>query len=49
MEKDIFSYNLDISNNAYLNWRTDKTDQAHNLYVLSYSFADAAEIFIMQR
>ncbi|WP_105305248.1 hypothetical protein [Anaerolactibacter massiliensis] len=40
--KDIFSYNIDLSRNAYLNWRTDKVDQAHNLYVLASDYADGA-------
>lgn len=40
--KDIFSYNPDIMRNAYLNWRTDKYDQAHNLYVLASDYNDGA-------
>lgn len=42
MSKDIFSYNSDIYKNAYLNWRTDKHDDAHNLYVLASDYADGA-------
>lgn len=40
--KDIFSYNPDITRNAYLNWRTDKQDHAHNLYVLASDYCDGA-------
>lgn len=42
MSKEIFSYNADIRKNAYLNWRTDKHDDAHNLYVLASDYADGA-------
>lgn len=42
MSKDIFSYNADIRKNAYLNWRTDTHDDAHNLYVLASDYADGA-------
>ena len=42
MNKDIFSYNIDIDKNAYLNWRTDRNDNAHNLYVLASDYADGA-------
>ena len=44
--KDIFSYNFDLSRNAYLNWRTDKVDQAHNLYVLDSDYADGAVFLV---
>jgi len=44
--KDIFSYNFDSSRNAYLNWRTDKVDQAHNLYVLASDYADGAVFLV---
>ncbi len=40
--KDIFSYNSDLSRNAYLNWRTDKHDQEHNLFVLASAYGDGA-------
>lgn len=42
MAKNIFSFNLDIRKNAYLNWRMDRNDQAHNLYVLASDYADGA-------
>ena len=44
--KDIFSYNFDLSRNAYLNWRTDKVDQAHNLYVLASDYSDGAVFLV---
>ena len=40
--KGIFSYNPDVSRNAYLNWRTDRHDQTHNLIVLASDYADGA-------
>lgn len=46
MKKDLFSYNPDISRNAYLNWRTDINDQAHNLHVLAADYADGAMVMI---
>ncbi len=46
MSKAIFSYNVDIAKNAYMNWRTDKNDQATNLHVLASSFAEGAEVMI---
>lgn len=48
MEKPIFSCNVDISKNAYLNWRTSKEDIPRDLFVLGESFADAA-IILMNR
>lgn len=48
MEKDLFSYNTDISKNAYLNWRTDKLDISYDLYVLAECFADSAEILMKE-
>ena len=42
MSKELFSYNIDIDKNAYLNWRTDRHDNAHNLYVLASDYADGA-------
>lgn len=42
MNREIFSYNIDINKNAYLNWRTDRHDNAHNLYVLASDYADGA-------
>lgn len=38
----IFSYNQDVSRNAYLNWRIDVLDNAANFYVLASDYADGA-------
>lgn len=40
--KKVFSFNPDISKNAYLNWRTDKTDIGHNFHELATGYAEAA-------
>ena len=39
---DLFSYNPDISKNAYLNWTTDKRNHAHNMFILASDYADGA-------
>lgn len=46
MSNELFSYNADINKNAYMNWRTDATDQTHNLYVLASDFADGAKVMM---
>lgn len=46
MNKALFSYNIDIKKNAYLNWRTDRHDNAYNLYVLASDYADGASTLI---
>lgn len=46
MTDNIFGYNIDISKNAYLNWRFDGNDQAYNLRVLAEGFANAAVIMM---
>ena len=46
MQKKLFSYNVDISKNAYLNWRTSKEDVAKDLEVLAEGFATAALLLI---
>ena len=46
MNKAIFSYNSDISKNAYLNWRTCSTDVSYNLFILAEGFSSAADILI---
>lgn len=48
MSKSIFSYNVDVNKTAYLNWRTDKYDNAHNLTVLGEGFAQAAFLLMDQ-
>ena len=41
--KPIFSYNADISKNAYLNWRIAGHNIAGNLTILAESFENAAK------
>jgi hypothetical protein len=36
--KEIFSHNVDINKNAYLNWRTDRYSQIHNMIVIAKGF-----------
>lgn len=42
MNKSLFSYNIDIRKNAYLNWRTHRNSPTHNLSVLAEGYADGA-------
>ena len=42
--KPIFSYNVDIEKNAYLNWRTNPHDALHNMAVLAQGYAESATI-----
>lgn len=49
MEKDIkpiFSYNTDISKNAYMNWRIHGNNIADNLIVLKDGFENAAKLMM---
>lgn len=36
--KDIFSYNIDIDKNAYMNWRTNKHEYISNIIVIAKGF-----------
>lgn len=36
--KDVFSYNIDIDKNAYINWRTNKHDPIHNMLTIADGF-----------
>ena len=45
--KPIFSYNPDISKNAYMNWRIYGHSIADNLVVLESGFEEAAKLFWM--
>lgn len=40
--KDIFSYNVDINKNAFLNWRTSNFEDIGNMLVLAEGFLDSA-------
>ena len=42
MKKKIFSYNSNINKNAYLNWRTEHHNPAHNLRILGDAYSKAA-------
>ena len=44
--KKIFSYNPDISKNAYMNWRTFDNDTPYNLIVLAHGYRDAAKVLM---
>lgn len=44
--KKIFSYNPDISKNAYMNWRTFDNDPPYNLIVLAHGYRDAAKVLM---
>ncbi len=48
MSKMIFSYNSDISKNAYMNWRTNETDIPNNLFVLAEGFSKAAKLLMAE-
>lgn len=39
---NFFAYNKDISKNAYINWRTDKFNDKHNLIVLGKAYFESA-------
>lgn len=43
---NLFSYNVDIRKNAYLNWRTENDKPAHNLQILASDYADGAVVLI---
>lgn len=40
--KSVFSANVDIEKNAYMNWRTNRWDLPHNFKVLGDGFKEAA-------
>ena len=40
--KDIFSYNIEIEKNAYLNWRTSHYDQIYNMIVIADGFMSSS-------
>ncbi|MTH08279.1 hypothetical protein GL288_13325, partial [Turicibacter sanguinis] len=42
----IFKYNIEIKKNAYLNWRTQRNNNAHNLATLANGYFLAAKILI---
>ena len=46
--KDIFSYNVDINKNAYLNWRTNRHNHIHNMLVIAEGFMSSALLLAKQ-
>ncbi|HBJ1649821.1 TPA: hypothetical protein LA460_000610 [Clostridium botulinum] len=46
--KDIFSYNLDIDKNAYMNWRTNKHEHINNMIVIAKGFMMSSIILAEQ-
>lgn len=40
--KKVFSYNADIDKNAYMNWRTSRFNQIHNMQVIAEGFFSSA-------
>ncbi|URZ05928.1 hypothetical protein [Clostridium felsineum] len=46
--KDIFSYNIDISKNAYMNWRTNKHEYIKNMIVMANGFMMSSIILVEQ-
>lgn len=46
--KDIFSSNVDIDKNAYLNWRTNRHDHIHNMKVVAEGFMSSAILLAKQ-
>lgn len=43
---EIFSYNVDIKKNAYMNWRIHIDEKGYNLYVVAQGYAKASNILI---
>lgn len=46
--KDIFSYNVNMDYNAYMNWRTNQHDHLHNMHVVASGFANASLALVKQ-
>ncbi|MBV4438758.1 hypothetical protein [Clostridium tyrobutyricum] len=46
--KDIFSYNVDINKNAYMNWRTNKHEHIKNMIVITKGFMMSSIILVEQ-
>ena len=44
--KKVFSYNANIEKNAYMNWRTNKYEEIHNMNVVAEGFIEGASILI---
>lgn len=46
--KDIFSYNIDINKNAYMNWRTNKHEHIKNMIVIANRFMLSSIMLVEQ-
>lgn len=46
--KDIFSYNIDINKNAYMNWRTNKNENINNMIVIANGFMLSSIMLVEQ-
>lgn len=46
--KNIFSYNKDITKNAYMNWRTQRYDHIHNMIVVAEGFSDSVLLLVKE-
>jgi len=46
--KDIFSYNIDIEKNAYMNWRTHKHQHIRNMIALAEGFSSSSITLVKQ-
>lgn len=44
--KKIFSYNKDINQNAYLNWRMETNSDSSNFYTMANSFANSTVLLL---
>ena len=42
----VFSDNLDIDKNAYMNWRTEKHEPIHNMNTLAEGYFESAELLV---
>lgn len=40
--KEVFSYNIDTSKTAYMNWRTKRYDHIYNMIVIAEGFMESA-------
>lgn len=48
MLKEVFSYNPDISMDAYINWRIEKSDPIHNMITIADGFMKSSIILAEQ-
>lgn len=46
--KKLFSYNVDINKNAYMNWRTNKHEAIQNMNVIAEGYFDSAILLLKQ-